>query len=141
MKTPRKAGDRCVACGRLLKNQGRVIPGIGALGPSCFAKFAAYERVLEEYDAGPLYYTGGLVVRRDEGPERVKQIEALVERLRQGGIRVAIERPEEDLLTIRVVGFVEAPKARKRALNVWEQWKKDLERRTMERDFGFGEVE
>ena len=146
MKSKKVAEYRCAHCGRPIKGATHTVPGIGTLGPHCYTKFAAYGRVLEAYDAEDLFITGEMKVREGEGPDRTRQMHALLERLKKGGVHYHVEHgrdavTQEPYVIVRIKGFPRKQRARRRVLDVWTEWAKEIERRDIERKFGFGEVE
>jgi len=140
------AEHRCALCGRPIKGTRRAVPGIGMLGPRCYAKFGAYETVLAQYGAEELFLTGSMRVGENEGPDRTRQVNALLDRLKRGGVRYQVEHGRDEstgegYAVIRVLGLPKKAKLRKRAMDVWTEWAKEVERRDIERKFGFGEVD
>jgi len=136
---PRAHADRCAVCGRPLSKPGRVVPGIGVVGPECYRKFAAFERVLEAHGAEELAHGGELEVTERASPERIREVQALILRLKRAGLEVVVEdaATEAGLRAKRVrIKGVAKPKTFRRMFrrDVWSEWAHGVKLRALERE-------
>ena len=139
-RVPRALADRCAVCGRPLSKPGRVMSGIGVVGPECYRKFSALEDVLSFYGAEELAYGGCLEVSERASLERIQSVHELIMRLRRAGLRVEIEDAVLEDGTrakrIRLAGVAYPRTFRRSFKDVWKSWADDLRLRAMEREFG-----
>jgi len=143
-RVPRAIADRCAVCGRALSKPGRVVGGIGVVGPECYRKFSGLELVLGLYGAEELAYGGALEISEYASLERIQEVHELILRLRRAGLRVEIQDAVDErgvrIKRITLNG-VARPKTFREAFrkDVWEAWADDLRLRYYESHFGVWE--
>lgn len=103
MSRPRARAERCALCGRPLKRPGRRVPGVGAVGPECYRKLGALERLLEKHGALELI-GAGLEVHRGLPLGRLEELQALFLRLERAGLRVRREDRGPDRAVFHLAG-------------------------------------
>lgn len=122
---------RCAMCGRGLTRPGRVVPGIGEVGPECHRKVGALEAFARAAGLeGSLY--GGAWVPEDAPQDALLRAQAFILRARRSGLRVEVHHVPGGAW-VRVNG-VERPKAFARAVDSWTAWARELEARAALRE-------
>ncbi|WP_219760566.1 hypothetical protein [Thermus brevis] len=122
---------RCAMCGRALSRPGRVVPGIGEVGPECHRKVQALEAFARAAGLeGSLY--GGAWVPEDASQDALLRAQAFILRARRSGLRVEVNHVPGGAW-VQVSG-VERPKAFARAVDSWTAWARELEARAALRE-------
>lgn len=121
---------RCAMCGRGLTRPGRVVPGIGEVGPECHRKVAALEAFARA--AGLEGVLQGAWVPEDASQDALLRAQTFILRARRSGLRVEVHHVPGGAW-VQVNG-VERPKAVVQAVDSWTAWARELEARAALRE-------
>jgi hypothetical protein len=120
------SAKRCVVCNRPLPTGlGYWVPGLGIVGPSCRAKFAAFERYLEAAGILDAAY-GGILVDNDLSGGVLQRLHRAIIHLRRLGVNVDVNDVSEGAKEIVINGFTKPSKSFQKTFK-GQSWEEKLE--------------